>query len=316
MEEKQTYIVTKEYDRMRVDKYLSEVVEGYSREKIRDIINRGDVCINASIIKPSTKVTEHDIVHIIIPEETVLDVIAQNIPLDIRYEDSDLIIVNKPQGMVVHPAPGNYSDTMVNALLYHAEHLSAINGVIRPGIVHRIDKDTSGLLVVAKNDFTHQALAKQFHDHTIERAYIAFVHGVFHHAKGLIDAPIGRNPYDRKTMAVTEKNNKRAVTHYQLIDNYNDIALLDLHLETGRTHQIRVHMKYIDHPVVGDKLYGYHTEFDDKFQGQLLHAYKLGFIHPRIKKYIEFKSDPPGYFYSIDQLNNKETLTEFLSENH
>ncbi len=316
MKEERSYTVTEKYDKMRADKYLSEVVEGYSREKIRDIINRGDVRINGCLIKPSTKVTKNDVIIIIIPEETVLDVSAQNIPLDIRYEDSDLIIVNKPQGMVVHPAPGNYTDTMVNALLYHAEHLSAINGVIRPGIVHRIDKDTSGLLVVAKNDFTHKALAKQFHDHTIERAYIAFAHGIFHHAKGLIDAPIGRNPNDRKAMAVTDKNNKRAVTHYELIDNYDDLALLDLHLETGRTHQIRVHMRYIDHPVVGDKLYGYHTALDDRFLGQLLHAYKLGFIHPRTKEYIEFRSNAPDYFYSIDRQNNKETLTEFLSENH
>ena len=315
MKEERSYIVTEEYDKMRADKYLSEVVEGYSREKIRDIINRGDVRINDIPIKPSTKVMENNVIQITIPEETVLNVSAQNIPLDIRYEDSDLIIVNKPQGMVVHPAPGNYSGTMVNALLYHAENLSAINGVIRPGIVHRIDKDTSGLLVVAKNDFTHQDLAKQFHDHTIERAYIAFVHGIFHHAKGLIDAPIGRNPYDRKAMAVTDKNNKRAVTNYQLIDNYSDIALLDLHLETGRTHQIRVHMKYIDHPVIGDKLYGYHTALDDRFQGQLLHAYKLGFVHPGTKKYIEFKSGVPDYFYSLDQLNHKETLTKFLSDN-
>lgn len=303
MRENREYIVTEEFHAKRVDKFLSEIVAEFSREKLKQVFDEHLVLIGGKPVKPSEKVLKGDIVRITLPETSALAVEAQNIPLNIVYEDEDIAVVDKPQGMVVHPAPGNYTNTMVNGLLFHIKNLSAINGVIRPGIVHRIDKDTSGLLVVAKNDAAHHQLAQQFDAHTITRAYTAVVHGVIANDKGIVDAPIGRDPSNRKAMAVTERNNKRAVTHYQTVKRYEHVTHINLQLETGRTHQIRVHMKYIRHPVVGDRQYGYDMPLDKLFEGQLLHACLLGFIHPRTHQYMEFYSEIPQYFYKIIDKN-------------
>ncbi len=299
MRETREYIVTEEFDGLRLDKFLSEVVSEFSREKLKEVFDEGFVLINGKVSKPSIKIAVNDHIRVTLPEMAELAVIAQDIPLNIIYEDDDIVIVDKPQGMVVHPAPGNYTDTMVNALLYHIKNLSAINGIIRPGIVHRIDKDTSGLLAVAKNDAAHNGLAKQFNDHTITRAYTAVVHGNVEGEKGIIDAPLGRDISDRKSFAVTERNSKNAITHYSVVKRYEEYTHLNLKLETGRTHQIRVHMKFIRHPVIGDKQYGLHTSLDAQFNGQLLHAYLLGFYHPLTKEYLEFKSEMPSYFYKL-----------------
>ncbi len=281
---------------VRADKFLAEHLNGFSRERLKSVFDMGNVTVNGSSVKPSYKLREGDTLNAIPPVEEILDVKAENIPLDIVYQDCDIAIVNKPAGMVVHPANGNYTGTMVNALMYHLDNLSAINGVVRPGIVHRIDKETSGLLVVAKNDEAHKALADQFAVHSITRAYKAVVHGSFQKEIGTIDAPIGRDPYDRKAFCVIDKNAKRAVTHYRVERDYSLYSLLDVTLETGRTHQIRVHMKYISHPIVGDKVYGRNTQLDKPYDGQLLHAYLLGFTHPRSGEYVEFKSELPSRF--------------------
>lgn len=299
MRENREYIVTEEYQGLRIDKFLSEVVAEFSREKLKQVFDEGLILINGKVVKPSEKAVKGDIVQITLPETSELAIEAQNIPLQIIYEDDDIAVIDKPQGLVVHPAPGNYTDTMVNGLLYHVKNLSAINGVIRPGIVHRIDKDTSGLLVVAKNDVAHNRLAQQFSDHTITRAYTAVVHGLISNEKGIIDAPLGRDPLNRKAMAVTQRNNKRAVTRYEVVKRYDGCTHINVRLETGRTHQIRVHMRYIHHPVVGDRQYGYDTPLDKQFKGQLLHAYLLGFIHPKTNEYMEFFSEIPDYFYEI-----------------
>ena len=235
----------------------------------------------------------------ILPQVKNDEVTAEDIPIDIVYQDNDIAVINKPQGMVVHPACGNYTGTLTNGLMYHLDSLSAINGTVRPGIVHRIDKDTSGLLVVAKNDIAHNKLAAQFKEHTITRAYKAVVHGIVPNEKGIIDAPIGRSPSNRKMMCVTQKNSKNAVTHYEKLGINDRFSYLKLVLETGRTHQIRVHMKYIGYPVVGDRLYGYNRKDDMIFEGQLLHAYLLGFKHPNSGKYIEFRSVVPEYFNKV-----------------
>ena len=233
------------------------------------------------------------------PEPIELDVEPEDIDLNIVYEDEDVIVLNKPQGVVVHPAPGNYSGTLVNGLLYHCKDLSGINGVIRPGIVHRIDKDTSGILVIAKNDDAHNHLAKQFKDHSIKREYYALVEGKFSKIEGTVDKPIVRNKKDRLKMAIVE-DGKRAVTHYNVLEQYNNgTALVKCTLETGRTHQIRVHMAYIGHPLVGDPLYNSNKKQKFKLQGQVLHAKTLGFIHPRSNEYIEFDSELPKYYLEL-----------------
>ncbi len=280
----------------RIDKIICGAVETLSRSAVQKIIDEGGVSVGGVIISKNYKVRPDDMIKLIIPEAKELEVTAENIPLDIRYEDSDLLVVNKPKGMVVHPAAGNYDGTLVNALLYHCKgSLSGINGVIRPGIVHRIDKDTSGLLIVAKNDMAHISLAEQIKIHSFTREYQSVVYGRMKSQSGTVDAPIGRHPVDRKKMAVTPKNSKNAVTHYSVIDEYKDFTHLRLRLETGRTHQIRVHMSYIGHPVAGDGVYG-PKKVIEYLSGQCLHAGLIGFRQPRTNEYIEIESELPEYF--------------------
>ena len=285
-----------EFDGVRIDKYLSVVFPDLSRSFIQKAIDCGNVSVNGKTVAKNYKLKTDERIEYIPLEPVKLEVKAQNIPLDIVYEDDDLLVVNKPKGMVVHPAPGNYENTLVNALLFHCkDSLSGINGVLRPGIVHRIDKDTSGLLIVAKNDFAHRSLAEQIKEHSFTREYESIVFGNLKDDEGTVDAPIGRNPKDRKKMCVIEKNSKNAVTHYSVITRYKGYTHIKCKLETGRTHQIRVHMAYIGHPVSGDKVYGVKNEKVD-FEGQCLHARKIGFIHPKTNEYIEFTSELPDYF--------------------
>lgn len=280
----------------RIDKIICATIDNMSRSAVQKIIDDGGVSVGGIIVSKNYKVRSGDMIRLIIPEAKELSVTAENIPLDIRYEDDDLLVVNKPKGMVVHPAAGNYDGTLVNALLYHCKgSLSGINGVIRPGIVHRIDKDTSGLLIVAKNDMAHISLAEQIKVHSFTREYQSVVYGKMKQESGTVDAPIGRHAVDRKKMAVTQKNSKNAVTHYSVIKQYRDFAHLRLRLETGRTHQIRVHMAYIGHPVAGDPVYG-PKKVIESLSGQCLHAGLIGFKHPRTKEYIEIESELPEYF--------------------
>lgn len=280
----------------RIDKVICSAVDGMSRSAVQKIIDEGNVSVGDTVISKNYKARKNDVIKVIIPQAKELEVTAENIPLDIRYEDGDLLVVNKPKGMVVHPAAGNYDGTLVNALMYHCKgSLSGINGVIRPGIVHRIDKDTSGLLIVAKNDFAHINLAEQIKVHSFTREYQSVVYGKIKNESGIVDAPIGRHPVDRKKMAVTPKNSKNAVTHYKVINEYDGFTHLGLRLETGRTHQIRVHMAYIGHPVAGDPVYG-PKKVIEYLSGQCLHAGLIGFRHPRTNEYIEIKSELPEYF--------------------
>lgn len=282
----------------RIDAYLSQKL-GVSRSNISKLIDEGLVLVNGKTAGKSYKVITGDKVEATKPDPVKLDVKAENIELDIVYEDSDLLVVNKPKGMVVHPAAGNYEGTLVNALLYHCkDSLSGINGVMRPGILHRIDKDTSGLLIVAKNDDAHIFLSEQIKEHSFTREYEAVVHGIVKESSGTIDAPIGRHPIKRKQMAVTSQNSKNAVTHFEVINRLNGFTHIKLRLETGRTHQIRVHMAYIGHPVAGDEVYG-PKKVVQGLNGQCLHARKIGFIHPRTHEYMEFSSELPKYFTSF-----------------
>ena len=281
----------------RLDKWISEKDIGLTRSAVQNLILSGNVFVNQKSAAKNYKLRKGDSVKVIMPEPVSLDITAENIPLDIVFEDSSLLVVNKPKGMVVHPAPGNYSGTLVNALMYHCgNRLSGINGVIRPGIVHRIDKNTSGLLIVAKNDTAHQGLAEQIKAHSFMREYEAVAMGNFKEADGIIDAPIGRHHVDRKKMCVTDKNSKNAVTHYHIIEQYEKCAYLRLRLETGRTHQIRVHLSYKGHPILGDDVYGKPYK---GIEGQCLHARKIGFVHPESKEYMEFDSELPDYFKEI-----------------
>ena len=280
----------------RIDKYLNENTE-YTRSKIQKMIENGNILVNDIKVKDSYKVKENDYITIEAIEETT-DILPENIPLDIYYEDDDLIVVNKPSGMVVHPAPGNYTGTLVNALIYHTNNLSKVNTNIRPGIVHRIDADTSGLLLVAKNDKSHNILAEAIQKKEVVREYIALVEGIIMEDTATIDAPIGRDKKDRKKMTVTSENSKDAVTHIRVLERYKDSTLIRCKLETGRTHQIRVHLSYIGHPVVNDPVYG-HKKLIDKDFGQMLHAEKLGFVHPTTKEYMEFTAEPPKRFQEI-----------------
>lgn len=281
---------------LRLDKYLVSQLEDFTRSAVSKLIEGGQVKVNEKTASKNYKCKANDIVSVEIPDPVELDVMAENIPLDIVYEDSDLLVVNKPKGMVVHPAAGNYNGTLVNALLYHCkDSLSGINGVIRPGIVHRIDKDTSGLLIVAKNDTAHLDLAQQIKEHSFYRAYQAVAYGNFKEDKGTVNQPIGRHPKDRKKMVVTLKNSKNAVTHYEVIKRYEKFTHLRCVLETGRTHQIRVHMAYIGHPLAGDQVYG-PKKVITQLNGQCLHAGELGFVHPRTKEYMEFNAPLPEYF--------------------
>ena len=291
----------------RIDKLISDSDHGISRSAAAKIIEEGGVTVNFKPVSKNYKCKENDKIVIQIPEAKPLEAAPQDIPLDIVYEDKDLLVVNKPKGMVTHPAAGNYEGTLVNALLYHCGNsLSGINGVIRPGIVHRIDKDTSGLLIVAKNDIAHTGLAEQIKEHSFERAYECVVHGIVKADRGTVDQPIGRHPKERKKMAVTFKNSKNAVTHYEVIRRYGDFTHLRCVLETGRTHQIRVHMAYIGHPVAGDEVYG-PKKVQKGLNGQCLHAKHIGFVHPKTGQWLEFESPLPEYFTNflnrLDKLN-------------
>lgn len=280
----------------RIDKLVFVKCELLSRSAAQKLIDDGNVKVGSVAVTKNYKVKNGDIITVQIPQAKPLEVTAENIPLDVRYEDDDLLVVNKPKGMVVHPAAGNYEGTLVNALLYHCKgSLSGINGVIRPGIVHRIDKDTSGLLIVAKNDFAHINLAEQIKYHTFTREYQSVVYGKMKAPEGKVDAPIGRHPVDRKKMTVTEKNSKNAVTYYRVIEEFDNFTHLRLKLETGRTHQIRVHMSYLGHPVAGDPVYG-PKKVIEYLGGQCLHAGLIGFKHPRDGRYIEIESELPDYF--------------------
>lgn len=297
-------IVDKESENNRIDKYLAEVFNGKSRSYIQGLIEKENIKVNGKSIKSNYKVKENDEILIVMPEALELEVEPEDIPLDILYEDNDVIVINKPQGMVVHPAPGNYTKTLVNALLYHCKDLSTINGVIRPGIVHRIDKDTTGVLVVAKNDESHNFLSKQLQTHSMKREYIALVEGRLKEDKGTINKPIGRNKKDRLKMGIVE-DGKRAVTHYEVLERYKNTTLIKCVLETGRTHQIRVHMASIGHPLVGDEVYGFKKQ-RFKLKGQVLHAKTLGFIHPKTKEYMEFTTNLPEYYNNLIEKLRKE----------
>ncbi len=293
------HTVCQESSGIRIDKYLSEIYDEFTRSYIQNIIESGNVTVNGKTVKTNYKVKENDIISVDPPEIKEIDIVPENIPLNIVYEDDEMLVVNKPQGMVVHPAVGNYSGTLVNALMYHCgDSLSGINGEKRPGILHRIDKDTSGLLMVAKSDRAHLGLAEQIKEHSLTRAYKALVHGGFTDDKGVYADPIGRHPVDRKKMAVTYKNSREAVTHYNVIERFGKFTFVECILETGRTHQIRVHMSHHGHPVVGDKTYGVQKE-PFKLKGQLLHAYKIGFIHPVTGEYMEFTAPLPDYYEKV-----------------
>lgn len=292
------YTVTEESADMRIDVYLKDQLETMSRTYIQKLIKEESLLVNNAPVKSSYVVKAGDDIFFQIPESMEPNIEAEDIPLDILYEDDDLLVVNKPKNMVVHPAAGHYSGTLVNAIMYHCKgNLSGINGVLRPGIVHRIDKNTTGSLIICKNDFAHNNIAEQLFYHTITRKYRAIVHGVINDDIGTIDAPLGRDPVDKVKMAIVE-GGKRAVTHYAVIERFKDYTYIECQLETGRTHQIRVHMNSIGHPIMGDPLYGvrkneFHTE------GQTLHAKTIGFIHPRNKEYIEIDAPLPDYFEDI-----------------
>lgn len=277
----------------RIDKYLNSQFEEFTRTQIQLMIEEGLIKVNDKIIKSNYKLKINDNIEVTIKDPEATDIMPQDIPLDIYYEDSDIIVVNKPSGMVVHPAIGNYKDTLVNALLFHCKDLSGINGEIRAGIVHRIDKDTSGLLVACKNDLAHKNLSQQFIDHKVNKIYYALVNGVINHNIGLINAPIGRNPESRQQMAVVE-NGKESITHFKVLERFKKHTLVEVKLETGRTHQIRVHMKYIGFPLVGDPVYGLRKV--EGTNGQLLHAKKLEFHHPRTNEFLSFECPLPDYF--------------------
>lgn len=289
----------------RVDVFLTEKIEGYSRTYFKKLIEDDMVKIDGRAKKANYKLSAGQNLDITLPDPVELEVEPEDIEIDVVYEDDDLLVVNKPQGMVVHPAHGNYSGTLVNGLLKRCDGLSGINGIIRPGIVHRIDKDTSGIIVVAKTNEAHMDLSRQLKEHSINRKYIALLEGRLKEEAGTIDAPIGRDPANRKKMAVVNKNSKNAITHYKVLELFESNTLIEARLETGRTHQIRVHMAHIGHPVVGDPVYGYRKQ-KFKLNGQLLHAALLGFVHPRTKEYMEFTAPLPGYFQEIlDKLRNR-----------
>lgn len=288
-----------ENQQMRLDKYLSEQFPEQTRSYLQKLIKEGQVLVNGKTVKSGYQLSKGDEVSVTIPEPKELDVEPQKMELDIVYEDEDVILINKPKGMVVHPAPGHTTDTLVNGLLYHCkDNLSGINGVARPGIVHRIDRDTTGILIVCKNDMSHNSIAAQLKEHSINRRYRALVHGNLKEDTGTVEGPIGRHPVDRKKMAINERNGKPAVTHYTVLERFGNYTLIECKLETGRTHQIRVHMTSIGHPLVGDEVYG-PAKSPFKLQGQCLHAMVLGFVHPRTGEYMEFSADLPEYFEDL-----------------
>ena len=299
-QERYTFFIDKETQSTRIDLVLSLLLSETSRSFIQKLIEGGRLTINGQLCTSKKyKVSEGDVVEITVPEPEKLVIEEENIPLDIVYEDDDVLVINKPRGMVVHPAVGNYTGTLVNAVMYHCkDRLSSINGVIRPGIVHRIDKDTSGLLMIAKNNKAHESLSRQLAAHTITRKYTALVYNNFSEEEGTVDAPLGRDPKNRLRRAVTRENSKRAVTHWRVLERFGKYTLIEAQLETGRTHQIRVHMAYINHPLVVDMLYGpkKQTLFQD---GQLLHAGVLGFVHPSTGEYMEFSRPLPEEFQQV-----------------
>ena len=295
------YIVNGEYAKERIDKYLSLINSDYTRSYVQALLDEKSITVNGNIVKPSYKVKENDRIIVNDTNEKDINVVAENIALDIVYEDDDVLVINKAKGMVVHPGNGNYEGTMVNALMYsHKDKLSAINGVIRPGIVHRIDKDTSGILVVAKNDKSHKILSCDFKVHNITRKYIAIVKGVLDKDNIKIDLPIGRDEASRIKMAVTKKNSKNAVTYIKVLERFkkSGYTLVEATLETGRTHQIRVHMSYIGYPLLGDEVYG-KAKNEFGVEGQMLHAKVLGFTHPITKSYLEFNQEEPEEFKQV-----------------
>ena len=296
---REEYFVTEETAGDRIDKFLAEQYENLSRSFLQKLLKSGEVMVDGRPVKASYKVAEGDLISFEVPEAVEPEIVPEDIPLDILYEDHDVILVNKPKGMVVHPAAGHYTGTLVNALMFHCkEDLSGINGVLRPGIVHRIDMDTTGVIIACKNDLAHNSIAAQLKEHSITRRYQAIVHGALKDDEGVIDEPIGRSPKDRKKMAVNYNNGKPAVTHYKVLTRFKDFTHIECRLETGRTHQIRVHMASIGHPLLGDAVYG-PAKCPYKLQGQTLHAGILGFVHPRTGEYMEFSAPLPEYFEEL-----------------
>lgn len=295
------HILVEDTDGIRIDRYLSEYYTDFSRSYLQKLLKDGGVLVDGKIVKSNYKVSSGERILMEIPEAVEPQILPEEIALDILYEDADIILVNKPKGMVVHPAAGHDSGTLVNALLAHCGDLSGINGVLRPGIVHRIDRDTTGVLVACKNDIAHNAIAEQLKVHSITRVYFAIVHGRISEDEGTIDAPIGRHPTDRKKMSINEKNGKPAVTHYHVLQRSERFTCLECRLETGRTHQIRVHMASAGHPLLGDSVYGpAHCPYPG-LQGQTLHAGVLGLIHPRTGEYLEVQAPLPQYFMELLQ---------------
>lgn len=294
------FVVAEEDQDIRIDKYLTDYSENFSRSYLQKLLKAGEVLVNGCPVKSSYKVCEGDLIFCSVPKARELELSAEPMDLDILYEDEDVLVVNKPKGIVVHPAPGHTSGTLVNGLMFHCQgNLSGINGVLRPGIVHRIDRDTTGVLVVCKNDLSHQSIAAQLKEHSITRRYYAIVHGEIKEDTGTINAPIGRHPTDRKKMSINEKHGKAAVTHYRVLKRFKAFTFIECKLETGRTHQIRVHMASIHHPLLGDCVYGSEKSPFKQLQGQTLHAGVLGFIHPRTKTYMEFRAPLPEYFQQL-----------------
>ena len=305
MDHEYIFTITGEYAGERIDSVLSLLLEGYSRSYIQKLISDKNIFVNNSYVKKNYLLSESDTVRVIMPEPVPSGAVPEDIPIDIVYEDDHIIVVNKPKGMVVHPAAGNLSGTLVNALLYHCGSLSVINGAERPGIVHRIDKDTSGLLVCAKTDEAYRGLQKQFSEHSITRVYRAVVYFDFDEDSGSIDAPIGRDPKNRLKMAIVQ-DGRRAVTHWKVRERFKGFTEIEARLETGRTHQIRVHMASINHPLLGDEVYGNVKKHPYKTDGQMLHAGILGFIHPVTGQFMEFTSEPPDvYLKTLEKIKNR-----------
>lgn len=284
----------------RIDRYLAQQMPDQSRSFLQKLIREEQITVNGRPVKANYRLQPEDQVLVIVPDPQLPDILPENIPLDILYEDSDVLVINKPKGMVVHPAAGHYTNTVVNAVMYHCQgNLSGINGVMRPGIVHRIDRDTTGAIVICKNDQAHQSLAQQLKEHSITRSYRAIVWNNLKEDEGTVDRPIGRHPVDRKKMAVNEKNGKTAVTHYRVLERFGSFTYIECRLETGRTHQIRVHMASIGHPLLGDEVYGPSGKQPFRLQGQCLHAMTLGFLHPSTGEYVEFEAPLPEYFTQL-----------------
>jgi len=299
MEQTGVFTVPEELEEERFDAVVASLSEGQSRSYLKNLIKDGSVLLNGKTAKPGTRVHENDVITLVLPEKIVPDILPENIPLDILYEDDDILVVNKPKGMVVHPAPGHYSGTLVNAVMYHCgESLSGINGVLRPGIVHRIDRDTTGSVIICKNDAAHNSIAQQLQEHTIVRRYFAILYDNIAEDEFTVNQPLGRDPRDRKRMAV-RSDGKRAVTHCKVLKRFGQYTYVECRLETGRTHQIRVHMAYVHHPLLGDEVYAGRRKSPFATQGQCLHAGILGFIHPRTGEYIETSAPLPEYFEEI-----------------